>query len=202
MDRSLRFRVRAWWLAAAAVGCGCGAAAAIVACITPFPPPVPTLQTCRPTILDTSVVPPEGVLTEWPHDNLFIVPVTYSSCDPTDGFFVNAFIDFDPVFNPFPVTTSGHQNFALDGGAAEIGVSLPQPDSLSCHEIEIIVAHAFNGMALAQHTPDSVGGESVKWFYSARGGINGCPQFDAGDGAFPVDSPGDSLPFVPDGGSE
>jgi hypothetical protein len=198
MGRSRRFvRARAWWLAAASAACA--VAASVVACITPLPPPIPTLATCKPSILTESVVPVDEILMEWPADNRFIVPVTYQSCDPTDGFDYAMFIDFTPTPVPSaPVYGPAHLFFASDGGATIVDIAVAQPqDGNTCHVIEIKVAHVLN----PPHVPDSLGGASVHWYYSATGSINGCPQYDAGDGAFPIDSPSDTLPFVPDGGS-
>jgi hypothetical protein len=196
MSRSHRFLASRAGLLAALSGAACGAG--MWACITAPPPRPPSLEPCRPSILHTSVSPPAGeILTSWPPGDTFLVPVTIQSCDPTDGFHTNAFIDYDPVFNPNPEYASGTMSFAINGEPTPVEVTLHQlPRDQLCHRVEIFVAHDFNRLPSEPHVPDAIGGDSVTWFYSPSGGLNGCPQYDAGDGASAADSSGDAPPFV------
>jgi hypothetical protein len=203
MGPSLRFLAsRAGRLAALAGACACGAA--LWACITAPPPSAPSLAKCRPSILHTSVSPPaDEILTAWPPGDTVLVPITIQSCNPTDGFHTNAFIDYDPVFNPGPDYASGTTPFALNGEPTNVEVTLHQlPRDLACHRVEILVAHDFNRDPSEPHVPDAFGGDSVTWFYSPSGGLNGCPQYDAGDGSSPADASGETPLFHGDGGLE
>ena len=196
MGRSLRsFRIRAWGFAAAAAVCT--AMAMTFACIVAPPPEPPRLQPCRPLIDTTSVQPPAGVLTDWPN-RFFTVPVEAQSCDPTDGFVYNVFVDFPT--NPNPFVSGVRTGYPLGGGAYPVQFDLHQPDDQGCHVIEFVAAHAFS--MSAPHVPDSIGESTVTWLFSTSGGVNGCPSFDAGDGSFPSDGASDTLPFVPDGSQE
>lgn len=173
--------------------------AAGVACLTSPPPDLPASQACRPTILHESVVPPaDRILEDWPQAG-FVVPVQL--CDPvTPGqFYFDVFVDYNPADGR--TTTPAFFGVTIGAGVIKVPVQIDQPDSLRCHRVEFIAAHGFNERS--QHTPDSIGGDSVAWLYNAGGGPAGCPSYDAGslqDGAFP-DAPSDVL-VVPDSGAE
>jgi hypothetical protein len=173
------------------------------ACITAPPPDLPPLPAHRPTILRGSVVPPPDTpLVQWPVDKTFLVPVELY--DPNQTFWYDVFVDYDPVNNtspkvyPQPVVPNAA---TMDGGVFLVSFGLNAPDDPGplCHRIEVLVAHEFN--KFSPHTPDSVGGDSVSWLYTAGGGPDGCPEYDAGalqGGAFP-DAATDGLP-IPVGG--
>jgi len=173
------------------------------ACVTATPPDLPEPPLRRPTILHSAVVPPEDQpLAEWPSDGQFLVPVEVDA--PNVGFYYDVFIDFDPitgsgmVIAPQPVAPDPDK---LDGGIQEVSFQIPTPpDPAFCHRVEFLVANAFN--ARSPHTPDSIGGDVATWWYTAGGGPDGCPSYDAGaleDGAFPSDAAADALPSVPTG---
>jgi len=64
-----------------------------------------------------------------------------------------------------------------DGGIRVLSVRLTTPADLNaCHTVEILVALTF----VEDHTPDSIGGDSVTWFYSPTGNLADCPVYDAG----------------------
>ncbi len=186
-----------------ATACLAGAIASSFACITAPPPDLPTPRQHRPTILHSSVVPsPDEVLTQWPADNTFLVPVELE--DTNAIFYYDAFVDYDPYANSKPIflRVAVPSATTYDGGITIVSFSLAAPDSVLCHRIEFLVAHQFN--ASSEHTPDSIGGDLVSWLYSAGGGPNGCPLYDAGalqDGAF-VGSVPDALPVVPESGGD
>jgi hypothetical protein len=174
----------------------------IAACLTAPPADLPVQPPRAPSILHSSVVPPTGVVLDtWP--DVFIVPVRVD--DPNTPFFYDAFIDYNPdpqartapqIF-PTPFDAAG----LVDGGVVAVPVALSAPDPAFCHRVEILVAHRFN--STSPHTPDSIGGDSVAWLYTAGGGPNGCPAYDAGalqDGAFPQDASPDGLPVTPEEG--
>jgi hypothetical protein len=155
------------------------------ACVIADPAPeVPVPPLHRPTILHGSVVPPDTqILSEWPTATGFVVPVDL--VDPSQPFQYAVFVDdllrFNGSISPDPTLT--------DAGIRVVQVNLDPPTSPpDCHRIEFIVARAFNGGDL--HTPDSVGGDTVVWFYNPNGDPAGCPTSDAGglDGAFPPEA--------------
>jgi hypothetical protein len=186
--------------AASAIAC----AWSVVACIAAPPPELPKLPAHRPTIVHGSVAPPPTqILTALPDE--FLVPVEL--VDPSQTFHYNVFVDYDLFNNPQAVYQSPEQ--AADPNAANgidlVTFSLSSTQSALdpsyCHVIEMVVANKFT--STSPHTPDSVGGDSVSWFYSPGGNPAGCPQYDAGslaDGAFP-DVQSDAL-VVPDGNGE
>ena len=163
-----------------------GAIGADSGCVTVPPSDVPTPAQHRPVILRASVVPPpDEVLTQWPADNTFLVPVELSA---PELFYFNVFIDFDPYSNSGPALFGAVApgTAVSDAGIPIASFVLKPPDGNLCHRIEFIVAMGFN--ASSSHTPNSLGGDVVSWLYSAGGGPNGCPLYDAGaaqNGAFP-----------------
>ncbi|MDP9152457.1 MAG: hypothetical protein M3O36_21230 [Myxococcota bacterium] len=185
------------------LGCVAGAIAANSGCVTAPPPDLPKPRQHRPTILHGSVVPPpDEVLTQWPADGTFLVPVELE--DNNAIFYYDAFIDYNPYTNSKPVflRVAVPGVTAYDGGVTIIAFSMTPPDSVLCHRVEFLVAHQFN--TNSEHTPDSIGGDIVSWLYNPGGGPNGCPVYDAGalqDGAF-VDSAPSGLPLVPDSGAD
>jgi len=186
-----------------ASACGLGAIAATVACITAPPPDLPIVPLHRPTILHDNVTPPtDEVLTVWPQQ--WLVPVEVD--DPSDTFWFDVFVD--PDVNPDPAFGPVQQQpspTAMDGGLTVVRFGpLSQPDPSFCHRVKFEVAHSFS--QTSPPIPDSIGGDSVVWFYNPGGGLGGCPEYDAGalqDGAFPPgDAPIDGLPVVPDAGGD
>jgi hypothetical protein len=124
--------------------------------------------------------------------------------NPNDSFVFAALVDPDsnpnptPAYGPFTISPAT----ANDGGVTLVDFAISAQDPGYCHEIRVIVAHAFS--TISPPTPDSIGGDSVVWFYNPGGSAGGCPEYDAGslqDGAFPTtDAPSDGLPIVPDTG--
>jgi hypothetical protein len=167
-------------------------AALTLACFVVSPPDVPKSVVHRPTILHDSVQPPaDRILTEWPSDGTFVVPVALD--DPGQSFQYDLFVDYEgtnstPTIEPTVVQSTLADagvvlvSFVLDKNAREFGPP-------SCHRIEFIVADAFKADSL--HTPDDVGGDSVTWLYNGTGSAFGCPPFDAGgpaDAGMPNDA--------------
>jgi hypothetical protein len=135
-------------------------------------------------------------LVDWPSDGTFMVPVQIAT--PGEAFVYEVFEDYPA--NQVPAVPRSAPSLATDGGVALVRFVLrpPPPDNGTCpHRIEFIVANGFAG----QHTPDSVGGDIVTWFYTEGGGPNGCPSYDAGTGAFP-DAASDVLPVPPEAGGD
>jgi hypothetical protein len=168
------------------------AVAVCVRCVAIAPPALPELGPVRPTILHDAVVPPEGVpLVNWPTNGTFIVPVEIDG--PDESFFYDVFIDYDPVTNSgnvIPPQLEEATPDTADGGIVTVMFTIATPpDPRFCHTVEFLVARSFNRNSL--HTPDSLGGDIVTWFYTAGGGPGGCPEYDAGifqGGAFPQDA--------------
>ncbi len=196
---SLRPRLehRNLWRTVFAAGPCALAAAAGAACLTVTPPPLPAPDQLHPTILHDAVVPSAGTpLAEWPEDGTFIVPVEVEG--PDESFFYDVFIDYDPVTNTgnvIPPYLEEATPDTVDGGIMTVRFTIATPpDPRFCHTVEFLVADGFDQRSL--HTPDSFGGDIVTWFYTAGGGPNGCPAYDAGsfqDGAFPEDAGPSSL---------
>ncbi len=183
-----------------AVLCGGSAAAAggaailaVASCLTAVPD-LPTLPLTPPSIDNAAVVPPEGVLLEWP--TAFSVPVRIVT--PGEGFFYSVFLD--------SVLVEDNMNAlaAPDGGEVVVPFSVRQPSTLTCpHEVQFVVANGF--VDVGRHTPNYVGGDVASWTYynEGPGGPQGCPVLDAGSGALP-DAALDALPTPPidEGGVE
>lgn len=177
---------------ASAVASGIAAAS----CITAVPPSLPEILNQRPAILHDAVVPAEGPLAKWPHDNTFLVPVELDV--PNESFVYDVFVDYVPPNQGLLIPPSGPTT-PPDGGISIVQFTLTPddlPDPEVCpHRIEFLVAHAFNGL-LSKHTPDSFGGDIVTWEWPSA-----CPSYDAGNGTFP-DAQLDSLPVAPEAGGD
>lgn len=180
---------RARYEAAAVAGAGVAAcvAAALAACITTPPPDLPYATPQAPRIEHDAVVPPADVpLVEWPDGGEFTIPVQVSV--PGETFVYQVFYDFGTVDQL--ATQPSSTQVVPSGGVEVVVIDLLHPDPRVCpHRIDFVVANQFQ----APHVPDSVGGDIVSWFYTAGGGPNGCPSFDAGTGAFPEASTDASL---------
>jgi hypothetical protein len=190
-------------LLASALASAAASAVAAMSCITAPPPDLPVLVDYRPTIQSDAVQPPQGPLYSLP--DVFLVPV---QTDVPELFQFRVFIDFDPSVGPDDgLQYVGSQASAPDGGATLVSVptsALEVPGSkldtpICPHRIEFIVAYGFNGGS--QHTPNNYGGDLVTWWYFPGGAAGECPDYDAGDGAFP-DVGLDGLPVVPESGGE
>jgi hypothetical protein len=178
--------VVAGWLAvfaAAFLGAGC---------LTTPPADLPATPMHRPTILHDAVSPPDDqLLVEWPPDDTFVVPVQLD--DPNEAFRYDVFVDYNGSSTALPSYVGAGQGQAgIDGGIVTVPIPLqPPPPVDSCHRVQVLVVHDFamaNGAPLF-HTPDMVGGDSVVWFYTPSGGLDGCATYDAGpfqDGASPA----------------
>jgi hypothetical protein len=148
------------------------------ACLAVPPPPLASQGPVRPTILDEGVSPQPGVpFVEWPDGGSFVIAVEAQD----QPFYYDAFVDFDPNANSDPTEPSAPVLQptlvpATTPDPVTIHVVLKQPDPRFCHTVEILVAHQFDQML--PHTPDSVGGDIVTWFYIPGGGD--CPVIDAG----------------------
>jgi hypothetical protein len=168
----------------------------VVACVLADPPAsVPPTPLAPPEIDHELVVPPvTSILAAWPGE--FDVPILV--LDPSVTVEWEAFLDYDPLGNhggqlPYvPLGEVGPGQDVDDAGERMLVANIPAPPDLTtCHTLEIIVAFGFEN-----HAPNSVGGDSVTWFYSPTGSLDGCPIFDfeagapdAGeDGSSPVDA--------------
>ncbi len=168
-----------------------------VACVLADPPAsVPATPLVPPEIDHELVVPPvTSILMAWPVEGEFDVPILV--LDPSSTIEWRAFIDYDPIAGSSFVAQGeiGPGQAADDAGERLLTAHIAPPADLNaCHTLEILVAFGFD----ENHTPDSVGGDSVTWFYSPTGSLEGCPIFEAGapdsgdDAATSVDSsPGD-----------
>jgi len=166
---------------------------AAASCITAPPPDLPQLPTERPTIENDAVQPPEGLLTEWPIDNQFSVPVEVGN--PVDFTFY-VFVDYPAI--PTYALMGSLMN-PPDAGITLVDFTLGPPDSLICpHQIQFLVANSFN--AISPHTPTTSGGDIATWEYYAGGNAE-CPSYDAGDGSFP-DAVPDGIPVAPESGGD
>ena len=177
----------------AAAGCVATVVAAFYACVTVPPPDVATTSAHPPVIDHSAVVPPEATtLTAWPAT----VAIPIELFDPDEPFEYEVFVDYEPTVTSGPdlgpIAVQAPPD-ALDGGVLLLEVVTPgNPLDGLCHKLEVDVAHSFSSV----HTPDSVGGDSVWWWY----GPHGCPSTWQQDGAFPVDAPYDGVVLVPESG--
>ncbi len=116
----------------------------------------------------------------------FIIPVEL--VNPSATFQWRAYIDYDPLIGdpPVDVGTSSFDPASSDGGIRTIEVAITPPADLgSCHVVEFLVANSFLGAIEGRpaHTPDSIGGDSVIWFYAPGGDTRSCPTFSQDAGA-------------------
>jgi hypothetical protein len=155
-----------------------GGVAGLAACITPPPEwtnPPPT----RPVILDDEVEPPLTQLLQTLPEGGFIVPVLVA--DPLETFSYSIFVDYDPDNNPGQASLG-----VVSPGSTQYTVKFQAPLQLTaaaCHRLDFLVMHDFARLtdgAVLPHTPDSVGGDQITWFYLPGGSPNGCPGYDAG----------------------
>src|SRR5579883_1461056 len=65
----------------AATACTAAAVAGVAACLTAPPADIGTSTSARPEIVHDAVQPPGGLLSQWPLDDEFVVPVRLA--DPT-----------------------------------------------------------------------------------------------------------------------
>jgi hypothetical protein len=168
-----------------------------VACVLADPPAsVPATPVVAPEIDHELVVPPvTSILTAWPAEGEFDVPILV--LDPSVTVEWEAFVDYDPLSGGQPYVAPGEVGPGQDvddAGERLLVARIPPPaDLTSCHTLEILVALGF----AENHTPNSVGGDSVTWFYSPTGSLDGCPIFEAGvpdageDASAPVDASAD-----------
>ena len=147
------------------------------ACVLVEPPgAIPAPLIVRPEILRDEVSPPtSAILEDWPLE--FDIPIDVP--DPSSPLLWHAFLDYDP-----PLRTELYDFGELDpdpssddGGVRTLPARLAHPTLDACHTIEIVVGLAFSE---DNHTPDPPGGDSVSWFYTPTGSLDGCPLFDAG----------------------
>jgi hypothetical protein len=160
-----------------------------VGCLTTPPSDLaPTLEP-PPTVLHDALIPPDDqLLSQWPLDDMFIIPVRLDG--PNQHFAYDVFIDDDGSRHALPVWmgTGGGQS-GIDGGVVLIPIPLqpPPPTTAACHRIEVLVVDGFatsEAGATLFRQPDSIGGDNVVWFYTPSGGLDGCETGDSGpDGA-------------------
>lgn len=152
---------------------------------------VPRPAQQRPTILHASVVPStSAVLTRWPADSIFLVPVELA--DPTVSIEYAAFVDFNAKTGEGLVGEP--QSIAFEtanttGNTRTLSVNIPEPDLAQCHRVEIVVALRLSSRSDGKnaHTPAEPGGDIATWFYNPNGDLGGCPTLDAG-----IDAPADA----------
>ncbi|MGO9836190.1 MAG: hypothetical protein ACLP1X_18470 [Polyangiaceae bacterium] len=196
-------RAFALMLLAAAAASAVACALAVAACITAPPPDLPQLPPQRPTVLHDAVIPPEGLLYDWPSDNTFTVPVQVDVQSP--AFYYNVFVDYSAVTQQALQEFSGMGPGLVDGGVTLVSFPLSPPDTPTCpHTIDFLVANGFNP-SISSFTPEAVGnaggGDIVTWSYFPNGSQGGCPAYDAGDGVFP-DVLVDGLLVTPESGGD
>jgi hypothetical protein len=171
-----------------------------VGCLTTPPSGLaPTLEP-PPTVLHDALIPPDDqLLSQWPLDNMFIIPVRLEG--PNQHFAVDVFIDDDGSHRALPVWigTGGGQS-GIDGGVVLMPIALqpPPPTTAACHRIEVFVVDGFatsEAGATLYGQPDSIGGDSVVWFYTPTGGLDGCETQDSGP-----DGPSGAAAVEDDGG--
>jgi hypothetical protein len=198
--RASTLRSRPLLMLGGAATCAVAGACALAACILADPPPdLPKLAPHAPIILNDSVTPPlNRILLEWPQE--FVVPVEL--LDRQSSFSWRVFVNYDPPFHteigPFASVDAAGNPDLFDGGVTTVRFRPLQPDPNACNRIEFVVARSFDPQSA--HTPDSLGGSSVTWFYDEGGH---CPQsaFDgSADGAFP--DVGSDVLIVPDSGTD
>jgi hypothetical protein len=154
---------------------GLAATIGVAACVLADPPaqiPVPPIQ--RPEIERELCSPGvTQILETWPTE--FDVPI--QAFDTTSSIQWQAFLDYD-VTQSHPIARGQlDADPAQDAGVRLLNARLPAPPMLQdCHIVEILVARSFPDI----HTPDTYGGDSVTWFYSPTGSLDGCPVYDAG----------------------
>jgi len=209
MVRPLALGLAAFAAAVVAVG-----ALVATACITAPPPQLPSEVEHRPTIVHESLVPPATTtLTQFPSGG-FLVPILLE--DPNESFQWDVFVDYNPCTDPpsctvpTPPEAPGVNSVAptpgtLDGGVELVSFALPSDlDPTQCHAIQFFVAHRFE--PTSPTTYDSVGGDTAAWQYQPAGVSCTSIVYDAGalqDGAFPpADAAPDSLPVVPESGTD
>ncbi len=187
-------------LALGALGaCACLAAGTVGmtgACIVVPPPDLGAPSPHRPEILHASVQPPTGVLSAWPPDSTFLVPLHFE--DPVnDEFEWDAFVEPISVDSPAAGQLQRPERptpSALDAGVTLLQVPIPQPDLTQCLHVIVYVAHAFaidSKLGILNRVFDSVGGDTVDWVWVPRGGC-------AADAGSPIsDASSDGLPVPP-----
>jgi len=157
---------------------------------------LPRIPESRPTIIRASAVPStSAVLTRWPVDSTFLVPVELA--DPNVEFVYASFIDYNPLTGDGLVEEPRQSVFEVSNNSSNtvgrtrtltiVFPTPPEPDR--CHTIEVVVAlHLASDTDLTgdpklRHTPLAPGGDIATWFYNPNGDLGGCPTLDAGIGA-------------------
>jgi hypothetical protein len=194
------WRVRATGLFAAASLALCATVAGVAACITTPPPDLPDPRLVQPSVL-SDTVPPTGQLLQWPTDGSFTVFVDEKD-NPAQPFQWAVFVDYDDNYasnsNPsFTLLGSGPSAPDNDGGTNRVEFTLPTAPStpFPCpHRIDFVVVNQF--AMNSDRVPNSVGGDTVSWFYYPDGVAACAAAYDAGNGAFPEAS-FDRLPIPP-----
>jgi hypothetical protein len=189
-----RVRLVAALLAAAA--CVAASVAAVSACLTAPPSDIGTSTNERPSICGTPV-PPQGLLSSWPSDRTFLVPVCLA--DPNAPCAWRVFDkDLETGLSTEKNESETCLTSVLDSGVVIQDVTIFQPTDGHCHFYTFVVAHGFS----AGDVPDSIGGDIATWEYAPPGAL--CNFYDAGayqDGAFPaVDAGFDGVPITPESG--
>jgi hypothetical protein len=142
--------------------------AADSACLTVAPSELPGTPRHRPEILVGTAQPPaDQILVTWPQD----ITVDVEIDEPLTSAQWVALLDGNPVEQRGPQVVSGP-------GTASIDFQLPPPAPTSCHTVELRVAYQLSSSP--PYTPDSLGSDSLTWFYLPSGVPNGCPSYDAG----------------------
>lgn len=169
---------------------------------------LPRIPESRPTILRASAVPPtSAVLTRWPVDSTFLVPVELA--DPNVEFRAASFIDYNPLTGDglveerksvYEVSNSSSNTV---GRARTLTILIPEPAPDRCHTIEVVVAlHLASDTDLTgdpklRHTPLAPGGDIATWFYNPKGDFGACPSLDAG-----IDAGMDAASDASEGGAQ
>jgi hypothetical protein len=201
-----------WSIACGFAGCACVAGLAIAvsgACVVAPTTQAPNPPVRRPTIVHTAVDPHADMpLREWPPTG-FTVGVLLG--DPSDSFVwqvaVDGILTYQGAPNgPIQATPSqfvnGLMNINVPLDAVTSSIDLTQ-----CHGIEMLVGHKYATVTATNSVDplafDSIGGDSVWWYYVGAAGPGACGTYYGDAGASGVDASIDILPVPPvEGGGD
>ncbi len=153
---------------------------------------LPRIPESRPTIIRASAVPAtSAVLTRWPVDSTFLIPVELA--DPNIDFRYVSFIDYNPLTGDGLVEEPRQSVYEVSNSSSNtvgrtrtLTIVIPEPAPDRCHTIEVVVAlhlasdSDLTGDPKLRHTPLAPGGDIATWFYNPNGDLGACPSLDAG----------------------
>ncbi|HEY3816201.1 MAG TPA: hypothetical protein VGL81_03470 [Polyangiaceae bacterium] len=189
----------------AVAGCGCVGASVVSACIVAPPAELADPSPTRPTILHGSVSPPPyPPLTSWTDTTQFVVPIQLGDINQSFEWWIVVDDLGDPSAQPglYPSAVTPSPG-SLDAGVYVLEFNFPPErwDLGVCHTIELFVGHGVlqilsgNNLQPDFHAFDSVGGDTISWYWNPPG----CYTYSPDAGAV-ADASGDSLPIPPPSG--